>query len=233
MHFQMPLAAMKQFLERTNVGQKREDRFNQSTLIPGALLAQFEVFGHAILATKAQVTQRDRLPFVLLDEWQKTVIAFVGCSLLPIHYTPVLIDDPAQFDPYDPAPIAFALATDLLRRTAFAHRMKQFNAIAIGRSEKGRRAQKAIRPIPMHRQQTLQTRAFGEARKDVTKFAFEPAMEAVINRAKERCNNVFGFHESLQENGFGQLLFLGKALVKPMSRTPLFIFHHLPISTIR
>jgi hypothetical protein len=46
------------------------------------------------------------------------------------------------------------------------------------------------------------------------------------------CNNVFGFHESLRENGFGQLLFLGKALVKPMSRTPLFIFNHLPTSTI-
>jgi hypothetical protein len=46
------------------------------------------------------------------------------------------------------------------------------------------------------------------------------------------CNNVFGFHESLLENGFGQLLFLGKALVKPMSSTLLFISNHLATSTI-
>ena len=108
MHFQMPLGAMKQFLERTHVGQKREDRCNQTALIPGALLAQFEVLRHAVFAAKAEVAQRDRLPFVWLDERQKTVIAFVGRRPLPIHDTPVLIDDPAHFDPHDPTPIAFA-----------------------------------------------------------------------------------------------------------------------------
>ena len=35
-------------------------------------------------------------------------------------------------------------------------------------------------------------------------------LHPVINRAKEMCNNVFGFHESLLENGFSQLLFLVK-----------------------
>ena len=108
MHFQMPLGAMKQFLERTDVGQKREDRCNDPAFIPGALLAQFEIFGDAVLAAKAQVTQRDGWPFVLLDEGQKTVIAFIGRRPLPIHDTPVLIDDPAHFDPHDPTPIAFA-----------------------------------------------------------------------------------------------------------------------------
>ncbi len=177
MHFQMPLGAMKQFLERTNVRQKREDRFNDPALIPSALLAQFEVLRHAVLAAKAEVTQRDRLPFVAFDERQKTVIAFVGRRPLPIHDTPVLIDDPAHFDAHDPTPIAFALLANLLRRTTFAHRMNQLNAVAIGDGEKGRRAQKTLRPIPMRRQQTQQTGAFGQARKEVTKFALEPPMK--------------------------------------------------------
>ncbi len=142
MHFQMPLGAMKQFLERADIGQKREDRFNQAALIPGALLAQFEVLRHAVLAAKVQIAQRDRLPFVGFDEGQKTVVTFVGRRPLPIHDTPVLIDDPAHFDPDDPTPIAFALLPNLLRRTAFTPRMNEFDAVAIGHCKEGGRAQK-------------------------------------------------------------------------------------------
>ena len=53
----------------------------------------------------------------------------------------------------------------------------------------------------------------------------------VINGAKEMCNNVFGLHESLLENGLVQLTFLVKALVKQRSRIHLIVFNHLATST--
>lgn len=260
MRFQVPLGAVKQFLERADVGQKGEDRFNQAALIPGALRAQFEVLRHTVFAAKAEVTQRDGLPFVLLDQGKKTVVAFVGRRPLPIHHTPVLIDDPAHFHADNPAPIAFAFLANLLRRTTFTHRVNEFNAVAIGHGKESGCAQKTIRPVPMRGQQSLQARALRQARKQLTKFASEPAMkvakasalerkqradsdnfarikfglrmlgdklQAVINGAKEMCNNIFGFHESLREKGFGQQLFRGKALVRPMSSMALFIFQSL------
>jgi hypothetical protein len=142
MHFQMPLAAMKQLLECADIRQKREDRFDNAAFIPGAFCTQLEVFGDAVFATKTEVTQGDRAPFVLLDQRQKTVVTFVGGGPLPIHDAPVLIDDPTHFDPDDPAPITFAFLPNLLFRTAFAHGMNEFDAIAIGHRKKGRRAQK-------------------------------------------------------------------------------------------
>lgn len=142
--------------------------------------------------------------------------------------------------------------------------MNQFNAVAIGDGEEGRGLQKPIRPFAVRGQQALQARAFGQARKEVTKFALQPPMEVaeasaferkqrakghqftgikfglrmfrhrlhpIIHGAKEMCNNVFGLHESLLENGFGQRIFFVVALVKQLARTPLFIFNHLATST--
>jgi hypothetical protein len=151
MHFQMPLAAMKQLLERADIGQKREDRFNDTTFIPGAFFTVLEVARDAVFATETEVAQGDRASFVLLDQWQKTVVTFVSGRPLPIHDTPVLIDDPTHFDADDPAPIAFTFLADLLFRTAFAHRVNEFNPVAVGHREAGRRAQKTIWPCPMYR----------------------------------------------------------------------------------
>ena len=83
----MPLAAMKQLLERTHIGQKREDRFNDATLIPSAFFTQFEVVWHAVFATKPEVTQGNRLPSVTFKQRQKTVVAFVRGGPLPIDDT--------------------------------------------------------------------------------------------------------------------------------------------------
>ena len=194
MHFQMPLAAMKQLLERANIGQKREDRFNDSPFIPGTLLAQFEVVWHAVLTAETEIAQGDRLPFVAFQERQKTVVASIGGRPLPIHDTPVLIDDPTHFHPDDPAPIAFAFPSDLLRRTPFAQRVNQFNAVAVGDGEKGRHLQKPIRPVSMGGQQALQARALGQARKEIVKFALQPPMEVAEASAFERKQRANG-HE--------------------------------------
>lgn len=136
----MPFAAMKELLERANVGQKREDGFNDAALIPGAFHAQFEIVRHAVFAAKTEITERDRLAFVTFNERQKTVVAFVGRRPLPIDDTPVLIDDPAHFDADDPAPIALALLADLLRGAAFAHGVNQFDAVTVGDGKEGWRA---------------------------------------------------------------------------------------------
>lgn len=240
MGFQMPLTAMKQFLERTDRGQKREDRFNHSALIPAALRTEFEVRGDAIFAAKTEIAQGDGLLLVPCDEGQKTVVTSIGSGPLPIHHTPVLIDDPAHFHAHDPAPITLAFLPDLLRRAAFADRMNEFNAIAVRDGKESGRAQEAIRPVAMCGEQALQAGAAGQARKQVRELAVEPAVKvakasaferehrpdrdefagveftlrmfghklhAIINGAKEMCNNVFSLHESLQENGFGHYIF--------------------------
>lgn len=231
---------MKQLLERTNISQKREDRFDQSALIPGAFGTELEIIRHALLAAKTEITQGDGLPFVAFDERQKTVVASVGCGPLPIHHTPVLINDPAQLDAHDPTPIAFAFLADLLLGTAFADRVNEFNAVAIGDGKEGRCVEKTLCPVPMCGEQALHACATGQARKQMRELALKPAVKvpkasalereqgadsnhftrikftlrvfghefhAIINGAKEMCNNVFGLHEHLQENGFGHYIF--------------------------
>lgn len=131
MRLQVPLAAMKEFLERTNIGQKREDRFNQTALIPRAFLTQLQVLQHPVLRAKTEIAQGNRLCFVLFDQRQKDIVTGIGRRPLPIHHTPVLIDDPAHFDAHDPAPIALAFLPDLLLRAPFVDRVNQFDAVAV------------------------------------------------------------------------------------------------------
>ena len=113
MRFQVNFLAMKQLLQGTDFGHKREDRFDHAALTPGPFLAQFHILRHPVLGAKTEITQGNRLCFVLFQQGQKDVVASVGRRPLPIHHTPVLIDDPAHFHPHDPAPIAFAFLPDL------------------------------------------------------------------------------------------------------------------------
>lgn len=186
MRFQMSFAAMKKLLERADVGQKREDRFDDAALIPGALHAQLEIVRHAVLAAKAEATERDRLAYVTFNERQKTVVAFVGRRPLPIDDAPVLIDDPAHFDADDPAPIALAFLADLLRGAAFAHGVNQFDAVTVGDGKEDRRTQETIRPGTSRREQALQTLTTWQAREQVRELTFEPAVKVAEAAALER-----------------------------------------------
>jgi hypothetical protein len=230
MRFQMPLTTLKQLLERTNTSQKRKDCFDDPALIPCPLLTELEIGQDTIFATKPEITQGDGLRLVLRNQGQKTIVASVSGRPLPIYDTPVLIDDPAEFDTANPTPMAFAFAADLFVRTTIADRVKQFNAITVSDGEEGRFSEKAICPVSMSCQQALQARALWQARKQVRKLRFEPAIKvpklaalereqspdghdfngeefrrwmfghvlhAVINRAKELCDNVFSLHWGL------------------------------------
>lgn len=68
MGFQMPLTAMKQFLEQADVGQKGKDRLNHYALIPCAFLTEFEILWDPVLAAESKVAQCDGSSFVLLNE---------------------------------------------------------------------------------------------------------------------------------------------------------------------
>ena len=194
MGFKMPLTDVKQFLEQANVGQKRKDCFNHPALIPGPYLAELEIFRDAVFGAESEITQGDRLSFVMLDERKKTIVAFVGCRSLPIHNAPVLIDDPAHFDADDPTPIAFAFAPDLFFRTPFAHRMNEFNPVTVGDRKEGRRSEKTIRPFPMRGQQSLKSCPVRQTGKQVRKLAAQPAVEMPELAALERKQCSYGDH---------------------------------------
>src|SRR5512138_1291411 len=137
---------MEDLFQMTNTFKKRKRRLNETALTPRSFTAQLEIFRHPFATAKPQIRQGNRPLCKWLNHRQETIVALIGGRPLPKDNLPVLIEQPTEFYPDNPAMIGFAFFADLLRRTSFANRMNQFDAKGIGDGEKSCRFQKTLRP---------------------------------------------------------------------------------------
>src|ERR1700730_7196255 len=98
-------------------------------------------------------------------------------AVLRQQYCNVWIEQPAQFDTHAPAPFVFALLAHLSGTAALTDRKEQFNGIPIDDGKETGLSQESTKPVLMGLQLPLQSRAIGQACKQVIVIALEPAVK--------------------------------------------------------
>ena len=156
---------MTDLLEMTNDGQHRQDGFDHHTYIPGAARADFHVGRVACFGMEAGIGQDDHLLTKLGYQGLEGRVMHIGRVTAPSDDQAELVQDKAELAADDPTPVRFALLADLFRATPFAHRVQQFNAIAVGHAQKGWLGQKAVGPSPMRLEQPEQARPIWQVRR--------------------------------------------------------------------
>jgi hypothetical protein len=171
------MSAMKHFLQMADCRHQRQGGFDHHPLIPGATRAQLEIGGNAISSVEADIGQDDTLVLQRSDQRQKDLIVDVGGIPVPTDNLAPVIEQPAQFHAYDPAPVRFAFLADLCRGALFPDRMNEFNPITVDDSEEGGLCQEAFTPPLMVLQQTLQARPVRQASKQGGVIPVQPPIE--------------------------------------------------------
>jgi hypothetical protein len=130
-------------------GDQRQSRLHHHAFIPGAFGAQFEVGRNALLTAKAEIAQDNGLPNVAFNDGMKRLVMGVERSPIPVHYVPLVVEQPAEFDTYGPASFVFALLPDLLGTPSLTNGKEQFYWITINDREESGSGQQSLTPVLM------------------------------------------------------------------------------------
>jgi hypothetical protein len=101
----------------------------------------------------------------------------IGGIPVPSDDFALVIEQPAEFHPNDPAPVRLAFRTNLSRTTSLPNRMDQFDAVTVNRGEESRISEKTRSPVVMSRQETLPACSFWQCAKQRFIVALEPTVE--------------------------------------------------------
>ena len=119
---------MHHFLEMTDQGQHRQDRFDNHPVIPLTAPAEFEIGRLPIGLHEAIIRQDDHELGLPLNQVLKTApVVHIGCITRPIDNQAEMVQDKTQFAADNPAPVRHPFASDLLRTAPLAARMNQFD----------------------------------------------------------------------------------------------------------
>src|SRR6185437_3489567 len=191
-HAQIRRSSMQQVLETKDAMRQRQQCFHHHAIVPDAALADQEVGRVALCGMKALVSQGDSLAVKALDKRGKVLVMHVGRLPRPRHNLAAAIEQPTELDTDNPAMTTIAFAPDLLRTTALAPRMNQFDAIGVDHGKEGRIGQKLLGPRLVRAQGAQQPRAVGQSRKERLIITREPAIKAAETAAFERAEQTEG-----------------------------------------
>src|ERR687885_583745 len=111
----MMLVTMVEFLAIKDKRYHTETRLDQIALVPCPFFTVFEVLLGRILFAKSKITQGNCLPIILGSQFTKGIIRYISRVPAPIHHFTLIVDQPSQFDPHNPASIRHAFASELIR----------------------------------------------------------------------------------------------------------------------
>ena len=176
--------AMEQVLQVADQGEHREDRLNQSPLIPFPLGAELKILWNSRSRGEAPICQGDRLPFKRSDHGQEDLIVDVGRVPVPSDHFPSAVDEPAEFDPHDPAVVGLPLLAELLGAAPFTPGMDQFDAVGVDHGEEGGIGEEEVTQILVGGQEALEPGPFRQ-REPLRVIPAQPAVEGAKGAAFE------------------------------------------------
>jgi hypothetical protein len=116
---------MKVLFEMIDHCHHAENPLDHHAIIALAMLAKLPVEGLVPAFAEAQITQDCRLLGPPLSRLTQVLVVHVGDSPLPVDDLSVWRNQPAEFDPDNPAVIALAFLADLSGTAPFTDRMDQ------------------------------------------------------------------------------------------------------------
>lgn len=211
----MMTRAMKDLLQATGGGDQRERGFDQHALVPGTAWTELEIGRDAISVIETGVGQDNALVLQRFDEGQKHLVMDVGGVPGPTDDLTRVVEQPAQLQADDPAPIAFAFLAHLLGTAAFTDRVDQLDAIAVNDSEEGRGRQEVSAPVLMSCQLALQAGAVWQAAKQRGVVTRYPAVEGAEISPLQRKQHAEGYHFAWVQLGLAVFRYHRHVIIYP------------------
>ena len=122
---------MHDFLEMANGGQHGQNGFDNHAFIVAEWLTHLQIGRIALFGMEAMIGKDHRAIFDALDQRVKDGVMNIRCITTPIDHLTEMVEQEAELAAHNPASVGIPLLANLLLRTAFAHRMDQFNPVAI------------------------------------------------------------------------------------------------------
>lgn len=198
--------AMENLLHMADHRQQRERGFDHHTLVPCAFLAQFKVVGDTLRAPETEVRQRNGTPIKLLDLIVEMLVMRIHGQPFPSDDIPPIIEYPAQFDTYRPAPFILVLLAHLLSTAPFPYGKKQLNGKTIDDGEEGWVCQQTGTPGLMRFQQAQHTRTIWQTTEQRVVISLQPPVKGSKMPAFERKQNANAYQFTGIQLGLWMLL---------------------------
>src|SRR6266849_1472768 len=170
--------AMQHFLQMTYPRQHRQDRLHQHSRIPEAAVTELEVGGIPLLGMESGITQDNHLAVEGFNQRMEGGVRGISPGTVPGDHQAQLVKEQTEFPPDNPAMIGFPFTADLLGTASFPHRMEQLDPIAVDHAQDRWDRQKDLRPLPVRRKQTQETRPFRQGGKQAPPIAAHPPIES-------------------------------------------------------
>ena len=173
-HLKILPDSLPQMLESAHLRQKREERFNQHSVVPLAARANLQVFRLIRATAEASVCKDDHLLAHPFDERQKLRVRNICRFHRPIGDESEFVRQNAELAADYPPPRGKTFASDAvsMRLMIFPNRMTQLNAVRINHAEEGRFSQKLLRQFPVRFESPKKACPFGQSGKQNNPVCF-------------------------------------------------------------
>jgi len=162
MSLQICAHPVEEMFQMADPSDHREYCLNQPSFVPSPLRAELEVFRNPLGGGKSQVGESDRLSLQPLHQGEKDLIMDISGIPTPGDDLPAAVDQPAEFDPDDPAVIRLPLLAELVGTAPLAPGMDQLDAICVHYSEECGIGEEELAPLLMGSQEPMEPRAMGQ-----------------------------------------------------------------------
>jgi hypothetical protein len=225
--------AMGNFLQMTDATQHREYGLHQHPRIPQTSITQFEIRRITRFGMESGVTQDDHLLFIGLNQGMERGIGRIGSSTIPADHQAPLIEQQTELSPDNPAMIGFPFAADLLATAPFAHRVQQFNAIAIDHPQDRRGGQELVGPGPVGGQEPKQPRPLGQGGKQWPPIPVQPPIKGPIHDPFERKQHAQRHNFARPQGRQGMFGDVGHGVIYPIEHLADKVFRRHALSSLR
>ena len=168
---------MHYLLEMTHQSEHGEHCLHPHTLVPLTTLAEFEVGRVSVFGMKACISEDDHLVFKLGDKVLEASVVDIGGVTVPGCNQSQVIEHQTQLASHYPSVIGLALLAYLMRASAFADRVDQFDAIAINDPQHCGRGQEGLGPGLVGSQATEETSTMSQLREHGQVVLGQPAVK--------------------------------------------------------
>ena len=203
MSFKTAPGQMSHHLAAPYRGHHGEGGFHRHAHVPLSPSADLDVGRVAFGAVKAGIGQDNHPSVVVFQQVSEGLVMNVGGSAVPIGDQAQLVDHDAELAPNDPAVIGLALPARLVEIASRAHRMAQFNAVAVGDAQDGRLGQEVAGPAGLGFQSAEEAGALRQFGEEMTIVVLEPVVESAATDVLDGVEHADGDQFACGEPGLG------------------------------
>lgn len=189
-HREIICCSMPEFLQMTDGGYQAKGSLNDLAHTPGLRWTELEVAVRGSAHAESQVHQGDSLPLELFSDPAKALVMNISGIPGPGHHPSLVIQEPTQFDPDQPAMVGHPFSSYLAGTAPLSAGMEEFDAIGIHQGEEGGSPKELLTQGLVAMKQSQQASTLRQPRKPGAEVSGYPAIKGSVGCAlqgKEEC----------------------------------------------